>query len=394
MRVTLSAGDRKNSELGRRHFLGGVCVVAGSLAAGVSTVGARWGSVAAAAPAEPQAAPLPPAPPHVYSAAFGRDWAAFRQRTITPDGRVVDTGNGGVSHSEGQGWGLMAAQAANDPQTFARLLAWTTQTLQCRGSDSLHAWRFRPGAPEPVADLNNATDGDLFIAAALARAAARWNREDYAAQASRIARDILGLVRVAGGRTVLLPGAAGFEKADSFVVNPSYYAFGLFPDLAAVAPSPHWAALQQDGRDMLLQARFGRWMLPPDWLRVDRRDGALGIAPGWPARFSYDAIRIPLHLVWGNVAADPVLQSFRAYWTAARPAPPAWTDLRTGEEAPYPAAAGLRAVASLTASAPIGSIPNTLPSVMTASDYYSAGLILLSRMAAEEGAARAKREQA
>ena len=325
-------------------------------------------------------------PVRLHSAALREDWAAFRRLYVTPEGRVVDTGNGNVSHSEGQGWGLMAAQAADDPQSFERLLDWTTRHLQIRDQDALHAWRYKPRDAYPVTDLNNATDGDLFIAAALARAAARWDRPDYAARAARIARDILRLVRTAGPRTVLLPGAAGFEKPDSYVINPSYYGFALFQDLAALAPSPHWQALRQDGAAMLQQACFGRWQLPPDWLRVDRRDGALAVAPGWPPRFSYDAIRVPLHVAWGGMPALPVLEAFRRYWVAPRTAPPAWTDLRTGEEAAYGAPAGIRAVAVLATHAPGPEQLHALPSVMAATDYYGSGLILLSRIAAEERA--------
>ena len=84
---------------------------------------------------------------------------------------------------------------------------------------------------------------------------------------------------------MLLPGAAGFERRDSFIVNPSYYAFALFNDLAPLAPSPLWTALRQDGTALVLQGRYGRWQLPPDWVKVDRADGSLGIAPGWPPRF-------------------------------------------------------------------------------------------------------------
>ena len=36
-------------------------------------------------------------------------WAAYKTRFFQPEGRIVDTGNGGVSHSEGQGYGLLLA---------------------------------------------------------------------------------------------------------------------------------------------------------------------------------------------------------------------------------------------------------------------------------------------
>ena len=384
--------------LRRRHFIPGMAALTAGLGA-MASFAPDWGDGAPMRPgrvdpadrsASVSAPPVIQAPPspaiHMHSAAMRQDWAAFRHQYITPEGRVIDTGNGNASHSEGQGWGLMGAQAADDQETFARLLDWTSHNLRRRPNDSLHAWRYKPSDANPVSDLNNATDGDLFIASALARAAIRWQRPDYAAQAARLGRDILGLVRTAGARTVLLPGAVGFEKPDCLLLNPSYYAFGLFPDLAALVPSAKWEALRQDGAALVLQGRYGKWMLPPDWLRVDRADGSLSIAPGWPPRFSWDAIRVPMHLAWGGVAAEPLFASFQRYWTASKGVQPAWVDLCTEETAPYSAPAGIRAVAALAMRSAGQNATTALPSVMAATDYYGAGLVLLSRIAAEEAA--------
>ncbi len=99
----------------------------------------------------------------------------------------------------------------------------------------------------------------------------------------------------------------------------------MFNDLAAAGAVAQWETLRQDGTALMLQGRYGKWMLPPDWLRVDRADGSLAIAPGWPPRFSWDAIRVPLHVAWGGIAAQPLLESFRRYWDSSprrrRPGP-------------------------------------------------------------------------
>ena len=399
MSVSEAIADTSNG-MSRRRLLPGLALMTAGLGVGVTQFAPDWGDGAPARPLRDSSsvgansaaswttAPViqapPPPPIHIHSATMRQDWAAFRHQYITPEGRVIDTGNGNASHSEGQGWGLMGAQAADDQETFATLLEWTTHSLRRRPNDTLHAWRYRPSDANPVSDLNNATDGDLFIASALARAAVRWQRPDYAAQAARLAHDILGLVRTVGTRTVLLPGASGFDKADCLIVNPSYYAFGLFPDLAALAPSAKWQMLRQEGAAMILQARYGKWMLPPDWVRVDRTDGSLGIAPGWPPRFSWDAIRVPLHLAWGGIAADPFFESFHKYWTSSSSNHPAWVDLRTAETAPYAAPAGIRAVGTLAMRSMDLDRTSALPSVISATDYYGAGLVLLSRIAAEE----------
>jgi endo-1,4-beta-D-glucanase Y len=374
----------------RRQFLLGMGVTSVGLAA-AAALGPDWGAGAPVRmPAATTISSVPSiiAPPRLiqYTAADRAEWLIFRKRYITPEGRVIDTGNANASHSEGQGWGMMGAQACDDRDTFTKIYEWTSHNLQRRPYDCLHAWRYRPGDANPVADTNNATDGDLFIAAALARAAIRWNRPDYAVAAEKLARAILGLVRKAGARTVLLPGAVGFETADAFTINLSYYAFALFNDLAALAPSPLWDIVQRDGVALSLQGRFGRWNLPPDWLRVDRRDGGLSLAMGWPPRFSYDAIRVPLHLGWGRLAAGAVFESFGQYWNAPRLMPPAWVDLKTGEVAAYPAPTGICAVAAFVAMSYQGAT-GAIPSVNLANDYYSAGLVLLSRLASREGPA-------
>ena len=315
------------------------------------------------------------------------EWAVFKQRFISADGRVIDTGNGGVSHSEGQGWGLLLAVAYDDQTSFDLLLNWTAGHL-ARPGDSLHAWRFLPRGGVHVPDLNNATDGDLFIAAALWRASLRWGRPDLAQVATHIARDVLRLlVREAGPRLLLLPGAAGFETASVFTVNPSYYAFPLFEELDSLLPSPKWARLRDDGLDLLARARFGAWGLPPDWLSVNRQDGTMAPHPNWPARFSYDAIRVPLWLAWSGLlpGAGP---AFAAYWATFAALPPAWVDLQTNASASYPAPPGMIAVARIATgqsqSLMKASLSGGFPALRASPDYYSAALIMLSRLAWQE----------
>jgi endoglucanase len=310
-----------------------------------------------------------------------REWESFRARFVLPDGRIVDTGNHGISHTEGQGWGLLFAVTFDDERSFDLILDWTAKHLR-RPHDALHAWKFDPAAKDPVGDRNNATDGDLFIALALARAARRWGRPDHHVGAAAIAQDILRLlVRVSGGRTLLLPGVQGFETKDAVVVNPSYYAFPALGEVALLAESPLWASVQRDGLALINEGRFGRWMLPPDWLRVAAKDGSLKPAGGWPPRFSYDAVRVPLYLSWARMTPPPVAEAFTAYWSQHLPVPPAWIDLDDGSVSPYPAPPGMLAVRQLAAGAPAAA---DFPTVMAAPDYYSAALTLLARIAWSE----------
>ncbi len=76
---------------------------------------------------------------------------------------MIDRTNGGVSHSESQGYGMLLAVAANDRAAFEAIWAWTQAHLYVRG-DNLASWKWDPAATPHVADPNNATDGDLLIA--------------------------------------------------------------------------------------------------------------------------------------------------------------------------------------------------------------------------------------
>jgi len=313
-------------------------------------------------------------------------WVNFRDRFVAPDGRVVDTGNQGISHSEGQAYAMLFAEAFDDRATFERTYAWARRTL--RRSDGLYSWRFRPDARIPVEDPNNATDADLYMAWALLRAADRWNEPEWRREGQAIGQAVLRrLVVEVGGRTVLLPGAAGFNHPDRVVVNPSYYAFPALLALSRAVPDRTWQRLISDGTTMLRATRFGRWGLPADWVELPRSAGSqMRPAAGWHTRFSFDAVRVPLHLVWAGMADEPALRAAVTFWNdPAHLVRPAWTDLRTGQVAPYAAPPGMNAVAEVsTALGWQRSMARPLPGVGAQDDYYSAALAMLARLALRE----------
>ena len=186
-------------------------------------------------------------------------WLIYRTRFIAPEGRVVDTGNGGVSHSEGQGYAMLFATWTNDRPSFERLWNWTHAHLS-RPSDALHAWRWDPRRAVHVEDLNSATDGDLMIAWALLRGAERWDVPQWRERGLAIGRDILAAsTREVGERTYLLPAPYGFDHDDRLVLNPSHYVFPAMRALAAARPDPRWAQLERDGLWLMESARFGEF---------------------------------------------------------------------------------------------------------------------------------------
>ena len=308
------------------------------------------------------------------------DWEVFRDAFVQPDGRVVDTGQGRISHSEGQGFAMLLAVHYADRTTFERLWQWTRKNLQVR-DDALLAWKWE--AQGGVTDRNNATDADILVAWSLVRAAQKWSEPPYAAEGARIARDVRTrlLKRVAHG-LVIVPGVEGFDKPDGLTINLSYWIFPAFPELARADPAPEWEELAKSGLTILQYSYFGRWKLPPDWLKLGER-----VAPGGspPERFGYDAVRIPVYLVWGRAESDALLQPYRDFWgsvTGARDLP-AFTNLKDDSIDSYGAGAGIRAIAQAVREHPRASAAR-LPALGRSETYYSAVLLLLSKVALRE----------
>ena len=168
---------------------------------------------------------------HMLEADWVMDaWRTYQSKFISPEGRVIDDANGGISHSEGQGYGMLIAVRAGDRAGFDRLWTWTRANLELRG-DYLAAWRWDPAHDPHVADRNSATDGDLLIAWALSEAGAKWDPA-YAAAARSIG-------------PLLLPGAQGFgpsERPDGPVVNLSYWIFPALDRLASISHAADWRA--------------------------------------------------------------------------------------------------------------------------------------------------------
>ncbi|ONG44670.1 hypothetical protein BKE38_27625 [Pseudoroseomonas deserti] len=282
---------------------------------------------------------------------------------------------------------MFCAERAADRAGFELVWGWTRRWLT-RPQDRLAAWRYIPDRGDSVPDRNNATDGDLFIGAALLLAGRRWPDSGYTEAGAAIARDILRLLlRQVAGSTLLLPALHGFEAADSVTVNPSYYAFPILGVLARAVPDPAWLALAGDGLKLLRRARFGRWGLPPDWLTVARADGALTLPSRWPPRFSYDAVRVPLYLCWAGLADEPGALAAARFWgDPGHRLWPAWVDLTTNRIGPYAAAPGLRGLGSYVFEQ-LGGRPPAQPNPpFMRDDYYSSVLKLLTLAALSEKA--------
>lgn len=308
----------------------------------------------------------------------GPAWTRFAERFVTGDGRVVDTGNKGISHSEGQGYGLVLATAARDRLLFDRIWSWTRSSLMLR-ADGLAAWKWEAG--KGVTDANNASDGDLLIAWGLLRAAELWNSAELRAAGLAHARAMAERVVVRqAGLTLPLPGVEGFRRGTSVIVNPSYFVIPAFQALAAADPSGPWADLGRSALVFLAKARFGQWQLPPDWGLL-APDGAVALPDGFARQFGYDAIRVPLYLALGGYTDPWFFQPFGSFAAHFHGGPvPATVSLPGGTTAQVPASVGMLAVYRLAARL-ANAAPVTVPPAAATEDYYSTVLLLLTRLA-------------
>ena len=319
-------------------------------------------------------------------------WYRFRSRHVSATGRVIDNANGDISHSEGQGFALLLAEAAGDYASFSKIKAWTDYTLGIR-DDALFAWRFLPYRSRQVPDLNNATDGDILIAWALLRASRRWQKPILAQQAKRILDDIEThcVTQSSSFGPILLPGASGFETDKTVVVNPSYYVFPAFEAFSEATGHDIWRTLTSAGLSLLDRALFGGLQLPPDWVEIVRGD-TLRLAADYPPHYGWNAIRVPLYLAWAeSVPNSPYLAPYKSLFERYDDVRsiPAWVDLNTNRFADFSTSRGgadiYRFIKCRSPNDPQHTVACeqllSEPPVQPDEDYYSAALGLLARLA-------------
>ena len=304
-------------------------------------------------------------------------WANWKTRFVTEQGRVVDTGNGMISHSEGQGYGMLLAVAANDRPAFERIWAWTRANLLVR-DDELIAWRFDPDKRPGVADMNNASDGDILTAWALTEAAEFWADASYRVAGRRIAVEVARKVviyKTAHG-SLILPGATGYsarEQQGAPVLNLSYYIYPAFARLKIVAPEIDWTGMSDSGLDLLKSVKTGAAGLPPEWVEV--RGAGVAPAKGFGATFGYNAIRIPLYMAWAGVGEREHYAPFAALWGAKGRGQMAVIDTATGAAVAPMAEEGYRSIMALTACVTAGThFPAETMNTATNENYYPATL--------------------
>jgi endoglucanase len=240
-------------------------------------------------------------------------WDYYKAHFISSDGRVIDYHHNRISHSEGQGYGLLLALGNNDKSTFQAIHDWTQSNLKVR-QDALFAWSWgkRITGEWGVIDYNNATDGDLLIAWALMDAGEKWHRSDYTASALEIIKTVKQLLVVQRKKSLLLPSYFGFDHGDEIKLNPSYFVYPAFARFARSDDAVFWERLYADCLALSLQSSYTRLKLPADWVTLDKV-GQPSMVDNKKGQFGYEAIRVPLYLALARETT--ALEWFKAYLT-------------------------------------------------------------------------------
>jgi len=336
-------------------------------------------------------------------------WGYYKAHFINPDGRVMDLFQNRISHSEGQGYGLLLSLHNNDKATFENILRWTQNNLMVR-KDDLAAWSWgkRDSGEWAVIDYNNATDGDLLIAWALLGGSTKWQNSEWKALAEGILHCVQkSLIIIKNNRMVLLPGYYGFTARSgksantsqteepeeiNVKINISYFLFPAFKSFADASEKAgkeddkkFWQRLYSDSLAIFKQSLSSSMNLPPDWMNLDAKGNSVR-DKNIREEFGYDAIRVPLYLA---MAGDKkALETFTPYLRFCNRLGyvPAKVDLMDEQIAIQEGSAGIHALLSKCA----GMVGETEVSkslmqkaetkiVQEPDDYYSNTLYLLAR---------------
>ena len=268
---------------------------------------------------------------------------------------------------------MVLAQSEGDRGAFARMEAWAAQVLAVR-DDGLMSWRWRPGQAAP--DPQTATDGDLFRAWALWRAVHQSGWTEFAGRAEAIVAGLVSRCLAVDPRTedepLLTPAADSLRGAEGVLFNPSYIMSRALRELGQGHAAPQLIRAADHGETVL--AELSAEGLVPDWTLVTP-DG-FRPSPRHSALHGYDALRVPLYLVWSGRAGHPAVAQSRALQNRVAGVPVVATrDGTVREVSDY---AGFRAVRGLLRC-------GAMPGMSAGQPYYPATLGRMARIARREG---------
>jgi hypothetical protein len=153
--------------------------------------------------------------------------------------------------SEGMGYGMLLAVAANDQATFDALNAFRKELTRINNapddsSGKVMAWLSADTCPPTASggNANSATDGDLDAAMSLIQAAARWPGGAYLDEAKEYVEAIWkNQVEKDGSGNPLRLKPGNLELSADSRDYVSYYAPGYFHVFASVTGETKWNSL-------------------------------------------------------------------------------------------------------------------------------------------------------
>lgn len=311
---------------------------------------------------------------------FQEAYKKFLKFHITSDGKILDNSNKNISHTEGQGVALLFSAFANDKNNFDLILSFTKKM---RRPDGLYSWKYENNA---IGDVNNATDGDIYINWALLEAAEKFKNPAYRTQAlDGIAAIRSNLIKTDTHGVILLPGVYGFTSPEKpTIINLSYWVFPALKRFSAADTNPLWEKLIDNGKSIIDYSYFGKYKLPPDWLTLSN---PVKPTPDKGDNFGYDAIRVPLFTAW-CYPKHPLVSRFVDYWEASNRNIPAFYNFKTEKAAPYSGGQGFSAIVDFVVSRSGHLVESTTKSsalptnaTVTGASYYEDSLVLLSLLA-------------
>jgi endo-1,4-beta-D-glucanase Y len=204
-------------------------------------------------------------------------WDRYKAHFLSTDGRIVDWSAEECTTSEGEAYALFFSLVANDRASFDLILKWTTENL-AHGSlqKNLPSWIWKrsPSGTWGVADVNSASDADLWIAYTLIQAGRIWHSPPYTtlgrSLADQISREEVASFQ--GNHFALLPGRQGFRSGEqSFYTNPSYAPVQVLTALAIEFPDGPWRSIANGVLDQIDQSVGHGFAL--DWVQYRSESG-------------------------------------------------------------------------------------------------------------------------
>jgi len=226
-------------------------------------------------------------------------WMKYKQNFISSSGRVIDRFNQNITHTESIGYGMFFAVSYNDHKTFDKIRKWLRLNMKINDAN-LYGWKWgqRQNGSWGMLDLNNATDGDMWIAYSLLLAYEKWGSKIYLQEAKKLIQAIKKhTVKKINGRLFLLPAKFGFLKKDYVKLNPSYVILFIFEKFAIYDHDKIWKELIIDSVEMLKGSQIGNLKIHPDWIKLNIHTMKYTYYEN-ESIFGFDSIRTPLFLAY------------------------------------------------------------------------------------------------